>query len=391
MKQADESADPPTLADALAMECECMAKLASPVRYMMKLAASGEHSDLRFVLCGKVSYPLHRAMVAQSPLIAGLLGDAWHAPTGGSSLHIHYAVPDDDENDADVIFERSVFAWETAVVAMYGGCATLLGARITIRTFLDTLNAGMHFDLPHLVDVCCEYYLGLLSAQEESDDFAELAANLLMRFPEGPPSPEFMDLTAKTIQHLRSLGPSEFTREVLFQCTPELIRRVVLSPSFFISSEIDYFNLLCDLSVAPASIIAAVRFSSMAVEDVQAALGSLLAKSNPAFRMAIEASAFGATVLRSAVLAAEPGDTRLFDAASASAHDGRESEIELDVDSDDEGTVHDEGACPTQALIAAATAPRRHRLRLSISHLLDPKSEDVAMDLAMPRFFGGRL
>ncbi|KAI9175232.1 hypothetical protein H9P43_006593 [Blastocladiella emersonii ATCC 22665] len=50
-----------------------------------------------------------------------------------------------DDTGSDCNYDRSVHAWETVIVALYGGCAKLMTSRITPANFLDTVHAATYF------------------------------------------------------------------------------------------------------------------------------------------------------------------------------------------------------------------------------------------------------
>ncbi|KAI9188808.1 hypothetical protein H9P43_000230 [Blastocladiella emersonii ATCC 22665] len=146
-------------------------------------------------------------------------------------------------------------AWDTVLLALYGGCATALTARLSPRGFLEIVEAAAYFELPALESACLNYYAWLLAeftAVAHPDDLGQ--ADALVKFftrvityetraAPGTSTP----LLSMTIAHLQFLGPCPVTRAIFGGCPAFIKLKVVLSPKFFAPSEFARFEFLCEM------------------------------------------------------------------------------------------------------------------------------------------------
>ncbi|KAI9188703.1 hypothetical protein H9P43_000124 [Blastocladiella emersonii ATCC 22665] len=113
----------PTYKETLASPCGCPDKARPLGRHFQRLAVTGEQSDITVTLHGRI-YSLHRAILTQSPMFAALLNDDWHVPQDGCGLRLEFTLSKDTSGG----FENTLYAWESALVALYDGCSGLMAS-----------------------------------------------------------------------------------------------------------------------------------------------------------------------------------------------------------------------------------------------------------------------
>ncbi|KAI9172959.1 Germ cell-less protein-like 1 [Blastocladiella emersonii ATCC 22665] len=218
--------------DALATECECVARGPHLVRYFQSLAVTEAQSDVTIVMQSKL-YRLHRTALNQSPFFASLLNTEW-MPSGDAALHqIDFVLTDDFDSgtgsDAMNLIERTLFAWETVLVALYGGCAKALVSRITRDNFFDHLQVASYFDIAQVLDTCYDLYSDqLLSTVASADvaispEAADFFASLLVYYEARTVPEQMFDLKNMAYFQLAYLGPHPLTRAILERCPKEIL------------------------------------------------------------------------------------------------------------------------------------------------------------------------
>ncbi|KAI9183548.1 Oligosaccharide translocation protein rft1 [Blastocladiella emersonii ATCC 22665] len=119
------------------------------LRKGQRIAVTGDQSDVRIVVCGK-SYALHRVMLAQSPFFRALLSDDWHAPVDNCAVRVDFSLSssagdDVDDTEDETSLARTLYAWETAIVAIYGACPKIMASRMSNTNLMDLLEAALYF------------------------------------------------------------------------------------------------------------------------------------------------------------------------------------------------------------------------------------------------------